>query len=74
MPLPVLVEVAVGDDGAEPETAWAPGVLQRAPVMSIRSLIRNLAAPSMMPVAICQPLARAGDCKNNGVTPIKEST
>jgi hypothetical protein len=25
-------------------------------------------------VAICQPLARAGDCKNNGVTPIKEST
>ncbi len=35
---------------------WSP---QRAPVMSMLSLTSHLAAPSMTPVAIGQPLARA---------------
>jgi hypothetical protein len=39
--------------------AWAPSRLQRAPVMPIRSATRWRQAPSMTPVAIGQPSARA---------------
>src|ERR1700685_3844581 len=39
--------------------AWAPGRPQRAPVMPIRSWTRWRQAPSMTPVAIGQPFARA---------------
>ena len=39
--------------------ASAPASPQRAPVMSMRSLTKWRQAPSMIPVAIGQPLARA---------------
>jgi Rhodopirellula transposase DDE domain len=40
-------------------TASAPSTLQRAPVMSMRSATRCRQAPSMIPVAMGQPEARA---------------
>jgi hypothetical protein len=57
VPSPVLGEITVGDDGAQ--DGFGARVVHLAPVMSIWSLIRNRAAPSMIPVAICQPWARA---------------
>ena len=57
--VPVGVEVAAGGDGAEPEDGLGACRPQRAPVMPIRSATRWRQAPSMTPVAMGQPFARA---------------
>jgi hypothetical protein len=56
---PVGVEVAVGDQGAQLDDGFGAVQAQRAPVMSRRSPMRCRQAPSITPVAIGQPAARA---------------
>ncbi len=57
--LPAGVEVAVCGDGAEFEHSFDAGQAPEAPLMSRRSAMRCLTAPSMIPVAMGQPAESA---------------